>query len=187
MGLTIVTPAALEPVSLGEAKDHCRVDGADFDAMIAGHLIAARQHCEQYTGRAFVSRTYDLTIDWGWPTDGCGPRIELPRPPAVSVSSITYIDSAGASQVLSPGDYVLSKGSIYGSIVPGYFANWPAVRSQRDAITVRFVAGYGSQMGDVPEPIRHAILMYTRFLLDAKTEDEDAAHRLLSLYRAEFF
>jgi uncharacterized phiE125 gp8 family phage protein len=187
MGLTVVTPPALEPVSLGEAKDHCRVDGADVDALIAGHIIAARQHCEEYTGRAFVSRTYDLTIDWDWPKDEHGPRIELPRPPAISLGSVGYVDSLGASQSLGVNDYELSQLDTLWLVVPRYGVTWPPVRFQRKAITVRFVAGYGSQMGDVPEPIRHAILMYTRFLLDAKTEDEDAAHRLLSLYRAEFF
>ena len=187
-GITVAVPPTCEPISLAEAREFLRVDGTDQDGLIAGHTVAARQYCEKLCGRAFINRTLDAKFDYGWP---CGNgndanEIELRYPPLVSVTSITYVDGNGATQTLASNQYRVSLGDIAGIIVPEWGVSWPAVRSQVDAITVRFVTGYGTNLGDVPEPIRQAVMLYTRFLYDSREEDEAAAHRLLSLYRTEF-
>jgi uncharacterized phiE125 gp8 family phage protein len=43
---------------------------------------------------------------------------------------------------------------------------FPETLSIPETIRVRFIAGYGSQLGDVPEPIRTAILLHTEILYD---------------------
>lgn len=152
---------ALEPVSLAEARAHSRLSGNDEDANLAGYLMAARQHVENYTGRALISRSYDLSIDSGWPLVNWEKRIILPLPPLVSVTSVKYLDTSGVQQTLSSALYQVTLGDMFGEIVPAYGAAWPGVRCQRDAVVVRFVTGYGSNPGDVPEPIRQAILLLT--------------------------
>jgi len=175
MGLQLVQGPALEPVTLGEAKQHCRVEIPDDDALIAGYILAARDHVERETRRAIITQTWDLRIDshlWNridsrWPIYWAGGRygfctgIELPRPPLQSVTSVSYVDLAGVSQVLAANQYqvVVRNGqSGEGLIVPAYGVSWPDVRDQPDAVTVRFVAGYGgSEL--VPHAIRQAMLL----------------------------
>lgn len=164
MATTLVTPPAAEVITLAEAKAHARVEIDDDDGLIAGYAIAARVHLEGETRRAFLTQTWDLTLDYGWPVvreDGRHlNRIVLPRPPVQSVTSITYIDSAGATQTLAADQYKLAKASTGEWFVePAYGVTWPSVRSEMAAITVRFVAGYGSNPGDVPEPLRQAMLL----------------------------
>ena len=38
---TIIQPT-FEPVSLAEAKDHCQIDGTEFDTQFPGWISAAR-------------------------------------------------------------------------------------------------------------------------------------------------
>lgn len=165
MGLSLVTGPALDPISLAEAKAHCRVTSVDEDGLIAGYILAARQHVETICNRALITQTFDLFIDRDWPYyfdfdwNRNRRQIELPRAPAQSVTTISYIDSAGATQTLNTNQYVVDVTTPIGRIEPAYGVEWPIVRCQPKTITVRFVAGYGSQPGDVPEPIRQAMLL----------------------------
>jgi uncharacterized phiE125 gp8 family phage protein len=165
--LTLITGPTQEPVSLAEAKAQCRVTASDEDGLIAGYLLAARHHCEGHTRRVFSTQTWAMTIDRGWPTvfDYCSvrqrTRIVLPKPPAVSVSSISYVDTTGTLQVLASNQYQFSKGDIVGFVDQAFGVTWPAVQRQADAITVQFVAGYGGNPSNLPEEIRQAILMLT--------------------------
>lgn len=154
MGLLPVTPPSLEPVSLAEARAHCRVTPDEDDALLAGYILAARQHVEVHTRRALMQQTWDLTIDDAWPD-----IITVPRPPLVSVVSVSYLDTTGVLQVLPADQYLVSVGGIEGRISPAYGQSWPSVRRQLDAITVRFTCGYGTNPGDVPNPLRQAMLL----------------------------
>lgn len=160
-GLRITTGPATEPVVLAEARDHCRIDSSDEDGLLAGYIIAAREHCERETGRLFMTQSLQLTFDGDWPA--CmrtgDAMILLPMPPAVSVASIQYVDTAGTTQTLAADQYRFTQGDLFGAIKPAYGVTWPTVRSQDDAITVAFTAGYGSNPGDVPAAIRQAILL----------------------------
>lgn len=168
MATILVAAPTQEPVSLVEAKAHCNVDINDDDGLIAGYILTARQHLEVHTRRAFATQTWDLTIDDGWPVmrvNGCWRnRIVLPRPPVQSVTSISYIDGDGATQVLASDQYKLAKADTgEWFIEPAYGVTWPTVRREMAAITVRFVAGYGSGTGlePFPEPLRQAMLLLT--------------------------
>jgi len=165
MGLQLITGPQLEPVSLAEAKAHCRIEVTTDDGLLAGYILAARSWAEDFTRRAFMEQTWDFTIDYGWPMakTRAGDRysIELPKPPLVSVTSISYVDGTGATQTLAADQYLVNKTEIAGLIEPAYAVTWPTVRIQMKAITVRFVCGYGSNPGDgqALERIRHAMLL----------------------------
>jgi uncharacterized phiE125 gp8 family phage protein len=158
-GLTLFSGPAIEPVSIVETKSQCRIDESEDDGLLAGYLLAARQHVEIYTGRALIQRTFDLKLDFCWPRCSGMLEILLPKPPKVSVTSISYLDTDGATQVLSGSLYQLTERYGSGLIVPAYGQSWPSVRWQHDAITVRYVAGYGATASDVPEPIRQSIML----------------------------
>lgn len=154
MPLTLVQTVApaSEPVTLAEAKLHLRVEVSDDDDLITGLLKAARQYAETVTGRQLMQATWRLNLD-AWPDDD---EIRVPKPPLQSVSSITYVDTAGATQTVAASDYQVDANSEPGRIVPAYGEVWPAVRDQLNAIAVTYVAG-GAAASSVPEGIKAAI------------------------------
>ena len=168
MSLWEVTAPTVEPVTLTEAKAHARVSDTSEDTWITSQITTAREWAETYTGRAFLTQTWDLKLD-GFPA--C---IELPKPPAISVTSITYIDTAGNSQVMSSADYTTSLPTgpyaSPGYIVPVYGGTWPSIRSVPDAVIVRFVAGYGATAAAVPAMIKHAVQVRIATMLDPLRE-----------------
>lgn len=166
MGLATVTPPALDPISLSEAKAHCQVTYTDEDGLIAGYILAAREYVENECFRRLITQTIDYTIDDGWPCKIVRgyyrQRIEFPIGPVQSVTSITYIDGSGAQQTLATNQYVtgnmgtaVQSGRPY--IEPAYGVTWPTVRCQPVAVTVRFVAGW--DLSSVPNPIMQALRM----------------------------
>lgn len=158
MGISLYAAADGEPISLDEAKAHLRVDLDEEDELVMACIAASRSYLETVCGRSFVSQTWDYTIDNDWPCVDSEPVIELPRAPLVSVTSISYVDSDGATQTLASNQYVVDGSETIGRIYPAYAVIWPTVRTQNRAITVRFVAGYGAAAA-VPEAIKQAVLL----------------------------
>jgi uncharacterized phiE125 gp8 family phage protein len=157
MALSLVAAPAIEPLTLLEAKAQCKVDSTDEDALIQTLIVAARGFVESFTHRALITQTWDLKLDafpnWLAP-------ITLPMPPVQSVTSISYIDMAGATQTWSPSlyetDLPAGPNAGYGRILPAYQQIYPVTRLVMNAVTVRFVAGYGA-LKDVPAEIKAAM------------------------------
>lgn len=186
-GLSLYSGPAVEPVSLTEAKAHLRVTATDEDTLISSLIVAARQWVEEQTYRALVSQTWDLQLD-KFPS-GDEP-IRLPRAPLQSVTSITYTDTAGASQTLSATLYVVSATRQPGVIRPAYGQVWPEAQDKPDAVTVRFVAGYGAAAA-VPELLKSAIKLLVAQMFEqreptvvgtATSEVPLSVSRILQLY-----
>lgn len=161
-----VTGPATEPVTLIEAKSHSRFDDAASDADIAAYLIAARESIERTCSLAMIEQEWDLLIDNAWPcvasrySCGAPQEIEIPLAPLRSITSISYVDADGITQILAADQYRLVRSGLYnkrGLVVPVYGVSWPAVRYQLEAISVRFKSGFGTEPGDVHEPVRQAI------------------------------
>lgn len=131
-----VGPAA-EPVSLTEAKAHCRVDGSDEDSLITALITAARAHAEIATGRAMVTQTLRSTFEF-FPCD-----MTL-NAPLRKVTAVTYLDSSGALQTLSDTDYVVDTSELPGYIERAYSATWPVTYDHPAAVAVDFIAGYAT-------------------------------------------
>jgi uncharacterized phiE125 gp8 family phage protein len=150
----LITAPAVEPVTLVEAKDHCRYVEADQDTLFRRLIRAATTDAENITGRALIEQTLEIGLHC-WPRDG----IELSRPPLIDVVSVTYTDPAGATQTMPSADYTVDTYGAAAVILPAYGVTWPTVRGQVNAIRVRYRAGYGAAPGAVPEPIRAWILI----------------------------
>ena len=139
MPLEVFADGTFEPVSKAEAKAHLRVDHDADDFLIDALAAAARQYAEDLTGRGLVRRTYDLFLD-------AFPRwtVELPRPPVDSVTTVKYLDTAGAQQTLAASKYVVDAKSSPGRVTPAWGESWPATRAQVNAVEIRFVAGHAN-------------------------------------------
>jgi uncharacterized phiE125 gp8 family phage protein len=152
MRLSLVSGPTSEPLTLSEVKAHCRVDVTDHDGLLAGYILAAREWVEGYTWRKFVTQTWDCNADrFGW----C---LELPTGPLQSVTSISYVDTAGSVQTVPASDYLVDTKSQVPRITPAYGKVWPVPRFQMNAVTVRAVFGY-STANPMPEPLRQAMLL----------------------------
>lgn len=150
MQLVTYTEPAEEPVSLEEAKAHLRVVNTAEDDLIAGLVVAARQQCEDEARRAFVTRTYDLTLDC-WPVE----PLRLPRQPLGDVISVTYIDSTGNTNTVDESTYETDSERMF----LAYGKSWPsATLRPYSAVTIRYTAGYGNA-SDVPARYKQAMLL----------------------------
>ena len=195
MILALITGPAEEPVSLSEAKAQVRVTHDLEDELIAGKARSARSWVESFTNRALVTQTWELRLP-GFPP--CGAAIELPRPPLASVTSVTYVDVAGAAQTWAPAKYqVLRPAGDHadrGRIVPAYGETYPTARGDEESVVVRFVCGYGAA-GAVPQALKDAVLLklgdlYTRResgLAGAIFAETRAAEQLLWPFRSVDF
>jgi uncharacterized phiE125 gp8 family phage protein len=139
MNLIVVTPPTEELLSAAEAKLQSRVDGSTEDTLIATYIKAAREKCEEIARRAFVTQTLALVLD-EWPT---GSSIKLPRPPLISVTSVTYKLADGTEQEFS--DFVIDTASEPGRLALADGASWPSDSLYPiGAIRIEFQAGYGA-------------------------------------------
>lgn len=160
----VASPAeeVVYPVTLAEARDHLRLDATgspaehEADTYVQSLIAAVTKHIDGNEGwlkRSLITKTYDLVFD-RFPTD----YITVPLPPLQSITSITYIDQNGDSQVLATDRYTISR-SNPARVYRAYNTCFPVTRCQPDAVRMRFIAGYGDEATDIPEPIRQAILM----------------------------
>lgn len=140
----VVTPVAAEPITLQEAKLHCKIitDLQDVepyaeDSLISAWITAARTVAEHYTGRSLAPQTLEMVLP-AFPVAG----FDLDAPPVASVTSIKYTDVLGVEQTVSTSLYKLNA---YGSarrVELTYGSTWPTTRDEPEAVRVRYVAGY---------------------------------------------
>ena len=139
MGLIVTLPPTADWISTTQAKLHLRVDSTADDVLIDRLIAAARQYAQSYTRRQLVTATYRLTMD-AFPS-----TIIIPRNPLVSVSSITYLDTAGAVQTLAAATYTVDKYAEPATIYLAYAQSWPTTYGVPNAVSVYFHAGYATQ------------------------------------------
>lgn len=152
----VTTAPALEPVTLAEALAHLRIDGTDDNTYVTSLIVAAREYCEAVTRRAFITQTCKMYLRQAPTTD----VLELPKPNLLSITAITYYDTADASQTFSSASYRAVLTDLIGSVrlKDGYA--WPTVIEDRhDAITIEYTAGYGALASTVPTAIKQAMLL----------------------------
>lgn len=129
------------------------------DPELVTWIKAAREHVEAFTHRRLLQQT------WDWKLEGF-PRgvLELPFPPATSITSVSYVDAAGDTQTWSSALYQteIPAGPQAGParIYPIAGQVYPVTSSDVfAAVTVRFVCGYGAAASTVPTPFVAAMKM----------------------------
>lgn len=139
----------MEPLTIDEVKLHLRLnDDTTEDAWIADRIVAAREWCENYTGKALAWQTIEL-YGSGFPS---GQGFRLPMAPIVSVTSVTYKDSAGTESTFT--DYIAD--TVNGWVVPAYGKSWPSFTPYPvNPVKVTYVAGYDS----APQVVKQAMLL----------------------------
>jgi len=170
----------VEPVTLSEAKAHCRVDTSADDTLIQGYITTAREWVEDYIDRALVTQQLVMKLD-AFPAE-----IELPRPPMIASGTatavtITYVTGeAGGTATLSASEYRVDRDSTPGAIRTLYAGSWPSHLIDQNSVTVSWWAGYGDS-ASVPQRVKSAILMCVHELYEKRGDGAMpvAAMRLL--------
>jgi len=156
--LRVVTPPAVEPVTLTMAKLHCRVDTTDDDAYITNLIVAAREWCESFTGMTFVHA--ELAIRF----DSLPEFFTLPRPPMAADNtatpvSITLTALDGVTSVVSTATYRVDRFSKPGVVRLANAKAWPSHSADFNAVEARWWAGYSADASAVPQRVKNAMLM----------------------------
>lgn len=164
MALKLITPATTEPVTLDQAKAHLRIDDTSEDSTISSLITAAREYCEAYQRRVYVTQTWELWLD-SFP---CADHIRIPLPPLQSVEHIKYYGADGEEYTLDTADYFADDKNEPGRVVLNYAKTWPSITLRpANGVVVRFTAGYpvkgeGEQAdpaGNVPQKVKQAVLL----------------------------
>jgi uncharacterized phiE125 gp8 family phage protein len=147
-----LTPPAIEPVSLSEAKDFLRILGDDEDELLGTLITAARLMIEAASGRLMIEQGWRIVLD-AWPQGG---EIRLPLSPVRSLAAARVHADAGGAEPVEPSSLALIEGSdpplirIAGPV--------PAPGRAHAAIEIDLVAGFGATRDTVPAPLRQAVL-----------------------------
>lgn len=146
---TITVAAAAEPVSATEVKAQTEIDFTDDDSLITILIAGARGFAEKYCGSRFASQTVAVKCD-------CfADMARFPEAPVTSISSISYVDTDGATQTLATSVYELRADGLEVSIALKYNQTWPAIQPG-SRITVTAVVGYAT----APDDVKRAMLLY---------------------------
>jgi uncharacterized phiE125 gp8 family phage protein len=154
--IRVTTAPVLEPVTTAEAKAHLRVDGSDDDTYIGTLITAAREFCEAYTRRAFITQTITMYL----PQFPLTRVIELPKPQLQSVTSLKYYDEDDAQQTWSSSNYRVDATGYVGRVTLKEGISWPdTITDRQDCVQIAYVAGYGTAQSTVPTAIKQAMLL----------------------------
>lgn len=146
------------------------------DTLITGLIKAAREYCEGYQNRAYITQTWELILD-AFPDT----YFQIPLPPlqwaVVADMSITYYDTALGSHVVATADYQVDVDSYKGRVCPAYGKSWPAtILRPMNGVIVQFKAGYGAAAANVPEHIRLAIKILAGHMYENREATDVKAH-----------
>lgn len=163
MALKLITAPTEEPVSLDEAKAQLRVDGADEDNFITSLIKVAREYCEGFQNRAYVTQTWDLWLDT-WPDKEF---IKIPLSPLQLVASVKYYDTENTEHTMDTADYFVDDKNEPGRVVLAYNKSWPSTTLRpANGVVIRFTVGYPAGGGEppdlsanIPKKVKQAMLL----------------------------
>lgn len=200
----------IDPLTLADAKSFLRVEVSTDDTLITDLITAAKLECESILSRSFVNTTWKVTLDYFPPYSSrlssllppaiTGPlsdrnywlnlsdtAIQLPMPPLVSVTTITYVDQNGATQTLDPssgaGNVAISLGTP-GQITPGYGKIFPPTLPILGAVNITYVAGYGATAASVPRNIVNAMRFLVSLYYEHRTASIETPEVIMNLLNA---
>lgn len=170
--LTSTTPI-VEPVTLADVKAHLVIGDSTDDTLLTSFITVAREACEDITGRAIPLQSQIVTLD-RWPHNGAeewwdgvrdgvmsfygrGAYIEIPRPPLVSVESITVYDDTDTPAVWASSNYYVDASDTNhpGRVCVRAQSVPPIGLRTRAAVEIACTVGYAT----VPASLCRAIMM----------------------------
>ncbi len=159
LSVVVTTEPTSEPVTLAEAKAHCRAtDLTDDDTYISALIKTARETAEKSTQRRLMTTILAARYE-NWPGAYNATEFWLPGPPLASVQSVAYIDADGNMQTWGSSNYIVDIYSAPGRLKAANGVSYPGLGpGQFNPITIAYTAGYASA-GAVPQSIKEGIML----------------------------
>lgn len=162
-----VAVTGTEPVSLADAKLHCRVDHADDDSKLTLNIRSAREMAENILRRRIVTQTVDLVYDGAGTgmlyLDGMGES-------NLSIVSVTYRNELNTEITLAATDYeIVFRGGAFLRIKENVSLK---LSGDYPRIVVRATAGWGN---DTPATVRDFIFLIVESLYVNRGAHTDGA------------
>ncbi|MCB9949579.1 MAG: phage head-tail connector protein [Planctomycetaceae bacterium] len=129
------------PMTLANMKEHLRITHSSEDDYITDLMWSAYQWIEEEAQITMSTTEYVLLLD-DFPLG----KIFLPKPPLVSIDSVTYYDSDNNSQSLVENTdfYLISPSKQKAFLLPVSTSGWPVTYERPDAISIAFTCGADS-------------------------------------------
>lgn len=163
----IITPPAAEPLLLTDVKTRLSISDTLDDTDITSYIQAAREQAESYMQRSIITQTVEIALD-RFPVE-----IELPFGPLQSITSITYLDADQVEQTLDSANYTADDYGMTPWVLLAADTDWPGTYDAANAVTVRYVVGWGAAGTDVPADVTNAMLLavghWIRFQAEAES------------------
>jgi len=147
----LITPPALEPLTLAEARSWLRLDTGDEDALVSALITAARLAVERASGRLLLTQNWRLIGD-AWPPGG---RLTLPLAPVSAIAAVRVYDAADLAASLPLAAFRLEAQRDPPLLVLAAPVAGPG--RPGGGIEIDLTCGYGAAPADVPEPLRLAV------------------------------
>lgn len=143
MFLKVIEQLGNAPVSVDEAKAHCRIDNPHEDGLIAHYIDAAVDYAEEFTRRSIVRKKLLLVMPFE-------PSLCLPRPPMLDVMDVTLNGAPIAYQL----DFDIGRLQF--------------CRPATGELKIIFEAGYTN---NIPSSIKQGILAHVAQMYEYRGDD----------------
>jgi len=166
------------PVNRNEFKLWAKIRGTKNDIFIEDVLKMVQELAEADTRRTIQETQFTTFRDSFYWTSGQVIAIQLKRTPFVSLSSITYSNSAGGTTTVDAGTYYVEDVEPFAYVWPQENQNWPTsdIVRQNQAITITFNAGYGSGC-QLPLPLKIGMMQHALDIIENKRGDCSCASK----------
>jgi uncharacterized phiE125 gp8 family phage protein len=158
MHLVQTADAALEPLSLADAKLHCYIDISATDSLVTALIAVARRWVEQFCLNSLITQSWTVTYDYRDTREGSWINkrvLRLPQSPIQSITAITTYDKDNNATVFDSSNYRLSGDRV----VLNDDDAWPTNLRLYDSLQIDFKAGFGDAAINVPPNIVLAMKM----------------------------
>lgn len=155
LGLELIAAPQAEPIEAADVLESGRDPNTDEAGLLGGFIVAARELCEEATGRSFCTQTWRLNLDCFPSAEGGLIQLFRGPWPSGAIVELAYTDTDGDAAELDSDDYQFDH--VRGRLLPARGTTWPATRSDTvNAVRITYTAGYGDP-DDVPGRVKEAI------------------------------
>lgn len=166
----VTVQPTIEPISLAEAKAWLRMDAdiLDEDDLIRSLIKTARVWAESGTGQALMEQTVAQVWD-SMPNYG---TFELSVSPVISVTTVGYLDTAGAYQTWAATNYTVDDFSIPPRVVVKGSVTLPGTANETEYPNIwkiTYKAGNASTL-NVDANIKTAMLLQIAMMYENRED-----------------
>lgn len=154
--LEIVDAPLITPITLEEVKAQLRVEHDDDDTILTRLIDVAVAYTDVRgaLGQAMITQKWAQWINSNPPQN-----VSLILGPVQSVTAVKYYDTDGVLQTDDVNNYQVFGTEFATVISPKDSFAWPVSQQRSDAIKIEYEIGYGDAITDVPQTIRHALML----------------------------